>query len=162
MTSASLRRMVRGAARTAASLLILFPLFMAGAARADRLEKCPVESLDQADIAAAVKAAPSCAQAYEVMNVCRTNSGGDVALANIVVESCEKVFLATLEPAAAKAYKSALGACARRFAHRDGTMSASFQATCEAGVAVVFAHRADLAAMRSRGSPYGTLAPMPQ
>ncbi len=131
-------------------------------ARADRLEKCPVESLDQAEIAEAVKAAPSCAQAYEVMNVCRTNTGGDVALANIVVDSCEKVFLATLEPAASKAYKSALDACARRFAHRDGTMSASFQATCEAGVAVVFAHRADLAAMRSRGSPYGTLAPMPQ
>jgi hypothetical protein len=38
-------------------------------------------------------------------------------------------------------------------------MAASFQATCEAGVAVVFAHRADLAAMRPRGSPYGTLAP---
>jgi hypothetical protein len=137
-----------------------FPLFTAGAALADRLTKCPVESLDQADIADAVKAAPNCAQAYDVMNVCRVNAGGDVALADIVVQQCEKVFLATLDPAASKSYQAARNNCARRFAHRDGTMSASFQATCEAGVAVVFAHRADLATPLSRGSPYGTLAPV--
>jgi hypothetical protein len=160
MTKTSLRWMAQGARRTAASLLMFFPLVTAGAALADRLTKCPVESLDQAGIADAVKAAPSCAQAYEVMNVCRTNTGGDVALADIVVGACEKVFSPTLEPATAKAYKGARDACARRFAHRDGTMSASFQATCEAGVAVVFAHRADLAAVRTRGSPYGTLAPV--
>jgi hypothetical protein len=152
-------RILRGAARAAASLMMAYALVISSAALADRLTKCPVESLNQADIAAAVAAAPSCAQAYEVMNVCRTNAGGDVALADIVIQQCEKVFLATLEPAASKSYHAARDACARRFAHRDGTMSASFQATCEAGVSVVFAHRADLAAMRTRGSPYGTLAP---
>ncbi len=140
-------------------IFLALPLLISSAAFADRLTKCPVESLDQADIAAAVTAAPSCAQAYEVMNVCRTNAGSDVALADIVIEQCEKVFLANLDPAAAKSYRATRDACVRRFAHRDGTMSASFQATCEAGVAVVFAHRADLAAMRTRGSPYGTLAP---
>ena len=153
------RRISFGAAG-AASLIAAQTLLVPGPARAERLTKCPVESLDQADIAAAVSAAPSCAQAYEIMNVCRANASGDVALADIVIQQCEKVFLPNLEPAASQAYKAARDACARRFAHRDGTMSASFQATCEAGVAVVFAHRADLAAMRPRGSPYGGLAPV--
>ncbi len=140
-------------------VFLALSFLISSAALADRLTKCPVESLNQADVAAAVAAAPSCAQAYEVMNVCRSNAGGDVALADIVIQQCEKVFLASLEPAASKSYHAARDACARRFAHQDGSMAASFQATCEAGVAVVFAHRADLAAMRPRGSPYGILAP---
>lgn len=152
------RRILLGASG-AVSLIAAHSLLVSSPARAERLTKCPVESLNQADIAAAVLAAPSCAQAYEIMNVCRTNAGGDVALADVVVQQCEKVFLPNLEPAAHKAYQGARDACARRFAHRDGTMSASFQATCEAGVAVVFAHRADLEAMRARRTPYGTLAP---
>ena len=89
------------------------------------------------------------------MNVCRANASGDVALANIVVQICEKVFMATIEPAAAKSYQAArdsLRTSASRI--KTGTQSASFQATCEAGVAVVFAHRADLAAMRARRAPY--------
>lgn len=144
-------------------IVILASAFLlAGGARAERLEKCPVESLDQADIAAAVSAAPSCAEAYEVMNVCRSNTGRDVALADIVIEGCEKAFLATLAPAAQKSYRAAREACARRFRHSEGTMAASFQATCEAGVAVVFAHRADIEAMRGRrtSTPYGALAPV--
>jgi hypothetical protein len=147
-------------ARAAFALAVLLALAPT-AARAERLEKCPVESLDQAAIADAVKAAPSCAQAYEVMNVCRTNAGGDVALAAMVVETCEKVFMSTIEPGAARSYAAARDACARKFAHPGGPQSASFQATCEAGVAVVFAHRADLAAMRAKRAPapYGNLAP---
>jgi hypothetical protein len=136
---------------------LLCPLLAPSAAHAERLEKCPVASLDPKAISDAVTAAPSCAQAYEVMNVCRANASGDVALANIVVQICEKVFMATIEPAAAKSYQAARDSCAKRFAHQAGLQSASFQATCEAGVAVVFAHRADLAAMRARRAPYGTL-----
>lgn len=137
--------------------ILALSLFISTAAVADRLQKCPVASSDQKAVADAVTSAPSCAQAYEVMNVCRSNAGGDVTLANIVVQTCEKVFMATIDPAAAKSYQSARDSCARRFAHQDGTQSASFQATCEAGVAVVFAHRADLAAMRGRRAPFGTL-----
>ena len=129
-------------------------------ARAERLTKCPVESLNQADIAAAVSAGTSCAQAYEIMNVCRTNAGGDVALAELSCSNARRCSCPISNPPPQKAYKAARDACARRFAHRDGTMSASFQATCEAGVAVVFAHRADLEAMRARRTPYGGLAPM--
>lgn len=134
-------------------------LMISSAALAERLQKCPVDHRDQAQVAAAITTAPSCAQSYEVMNVCRSNTSSDVALAQIVARKCEPVFLANLQPAALKAYQAAKNSCVRRFAQQDGRMSASFIATCEAGVDVVFAHRADLDAMRPRGSPYGTLEP---
>lgn len=146
------------------SLLFVFLIVMASAAHAERLQKCPVDRANQADVADAVTAAPSCAQSYEVMNVCRSNSSGDVALANIVVQKCEQVFASTLEPPALKVYEAARESCTRRFRHQDGTVALSYAATCEAGVAVVFAHRADLAAMKPRRDPrkppYGDLSPV--
>ncbi len=142
--------------------LILFACLLAvsSAAHAERLDKCPVADANQSEVADAITAAPSCAQAYEVLNVCRSNSTGDVALASIVIQKCEQVFAPALEAPAQKAYQSARASCARRFAQSAASMSASFQATCEAGVAVVFAHRADLAAMKPRRPPYGTLTPV--
>ncbi len=130
----------------AGSLLLLG---MAGGALGQNLQKCPVDSASPSEVADAVKAAASCAQSYEVMNVCRGNAGGDVDLANIVVAKCEEVFVPTLDAAALKSYSTARESCARRFA-QQGAGSVSYQAACEAGVAVVFAHRADLAAMRAQ------------
>jgi hypothetical protein len=125
------------------------------------LQKCPVESANPSEVVDAVRAAPSCAQSYEVMNVCRGSADGD--LANIVVEKCEQVFVATLDAAALKSYSAARDNCARRFVKKDAN-SLSNQAACEAGVAVVFAHRADLEAMRAqraanRARPAGQAAP---
>lgn len=154
----------RRAAALPRLILFAFLLVTTSAAHAERLQKCPVDTVNQTDVADAVTATPSCAQAYEVMNVCRLNSGGDVALANIVVQKCEQVFGQTLEAPALKAYQAARESCTRRFSHKDGTVSVSYAATCEAGVAVVFAHRADLAAMKPRRDPrrppYGDLAPV--
>jgi hypothetical protein len=149
---------VRG--RLAAAAMTLVSLLAPPAARAERLEKCPVETGVPADVAEAVRAAPSCAQAYEVLNVCRANAAGDVGLAAIVIDMCDKVFSPTLDPAASRAYAAARDACAKRFAHEGGVQGASHQALCEAGVAVVFAHRADLAAMRAKRAPFGALAPV--
>jgi hypothetical protein len=129
--------------------LLFCPLWTAGAALSQNLRKCPVESGNASEIAEAVRAAPSCAQSYEVMNVCRGSADGDLALANIVVEKCEQVFAAPLDPAALKSYSAARENCARRFVKKDAN-SLSNQAACEAGVAVVFAHRADLEAMRAQ------------
>ena len=129
--------------------LFFCPLWTAGAALSQNLQKCPVESANSSEIADAVRAAPSCAQSYEVMNVCRGSADGDLALANIVVEKCEQVFVATLDAAALKSYSAARDSCARRFVKKDAN-SVSNQAACEAGVAVVFAHRADLEAMRAQ------------
>ncbi len=135
------------------SILLTASLVISSAAMAERLQKCPVENLDQTEIATAVAAAPSCAQSYEVMNVCRSNASGDVALSQIVIQKCEQVFFANLQPAALKAYQAARDSCARRFAQKAAGANASYQAACEAGVAVVFAHRADLEAMRPRRPP---------
>ncbi|MEJ0094275.1 MAG: hypothetical protein WDN46_12815 [Methylocella sp.] len=134
-------------------MLVGLPLMISSAALAERLQKCPIDSLDQTEIATAITAAASCAQSYEVMNVCRSNAGGDVALSEIVIQKCEQVFLANLQPLPLKAYQAARDSCARRFAQKESAANASFRATCEAGVAVVFAHRADLEAMRPRRPP---------
>jgi hypothetical protein len=143
--------------------LLLCPLWIAGAALSQNLKKCPVESGNPSEVADAVRAAPSCAQSYEVMNVCRGSADGDLTLANIVVEKCEQVFAATLDAAALKSYSAARENCARRFVKKDAS-SLSNQAACEAGVAVVFARRADLEAMRAqraanRARPAGQAAP---
>jgi hypothetical protein len=157
----SISRRVGGPA-IGGSLLLCW---MAGAALGQNSRKCPVESGDASEIADAVRAAPSCAQSYEVMNVCRAGAGaeGDLALANIVVEKCEQVFVATLDAVTLKSYSAARDNCARRFVKKDAN-SLSNQAACEAGVAVVFAHRADLEAMRAqraanRPRPAGQAAP---
>ncbi len=139
---------------------VLCLLLAASAAQAERLEKCPVDNSRPTEVSEAVSSAPSCAQAYEVMNVCRSNSSGDAPLADIVIQKCEQVFLPTLDAPGQRAYGVARDACVRRFAHQKGPTAASFQSTCEAGVAVVFAHRADLAAMKPRRdprNPYGIL-----
>ena len=73
------------------------------------------------------------------MNACRRNTGGDVALARIVIAKCEKSFVTRGQSPKMRAYAQERAACARKYANEHGTMYASFQATCEAGVAVKFA-----------------------
>lgn len=140
----------RGLCAPAVSAALLTLLWSAGPGAAERLEKCPVAGADAAETGKAVTQAPSCAQAYEIMNVCRSNTKADVPLAQIVVDMCEKVLNPTLDEPKYRAYKNARDACARRFSQEKTERALSFQATCEAGVAVVFAQRADAAAIRAR------------
>lgn len=135
---------MRGAAAIALALLAAAP------ACAERLQKCPVDAQDLAAATQAVRDAPSCAQAYEVMNVCRLGAKSDVTMAQIVVERCEEVLNPTLDEPRFRAYSSARGACARRFSQEKNERTLSYQAVCEAGVAVVFAQRADAEAIRAR------------
>ncbi|PNG25128.1 hypothetical protein CR492_15080 [Methylocella silvestris] len=163
----------------------LFFLVAASPSHGQTLVKCPVEDRDPAQIGQATQDAPSCAQAYEIMNVCRSNTNGDAKIAQIVVDKCEKIFVPALDEPTFKAYHAARDSCARRFSQRTDAAGTSFQSTCEAGVAVVFAHRAELAAMRAlrdprqprtpagapapeappleppRGAPFGGLGPRP-
>lgn len=124
------------------ALLALVALFVAMAAPCVALEACPVESQDRTDIEAAIGAVDTCAHAYHVMSACRSNDGGDVSLADLVIQKCEEAFLPKLEPPALSAYRAAREACVRRFAGKAGSMYASFQASCEAAVAVVTAKKA--------------------
>jgi hypothetical protein len=59
-----------------------------------------------------------------------------VELAEIVIDKCEKTFLSRLASARRRAYRQERGACARKYANKQGTMYVSFQATCEANVAL--------------------------
>ncbi|WP_395665577.1 hypothetical protein [Methylocella sp.] len=120
-----------------------------GAARAERLEKCPVDAADAALVSEAVRTAPSCAQAYEVLNACRANARSDLPLAQIVVERCEEVLNPTLVEPRFRAYVTARAACAKRFSTEKTEAALAHQSLCEAGVAVVFAQRADQDALRA-------------
>ena len=108
-----------------------------GPARA--AEVCPVASLGIAEIAQAIRAAPTCRSAFAVMQSCRFNTGNDVELAGIVTERCEATFRSRLSSAQRQAYHRTREACARRYAGRQGTIYASFHATCEAAAAVRWA-----------------------
>ena len=101
--------------------------------------ECPIESLDIEQVESALEAAPSCAVAYRMMNACRRNSSGDVGFARIVIEKCERSFVTRGQSPRMKAYADERAACAKKYAGKQGTMYASFQATCEAGVAAKYA-----------------------
>ena len=100
---------------------------------------CPIGSLDREAIIKAITAAPTCRASFEILSACHYNAGGDIELAGIVTERCEKTFLSTLKPDRERAYKRARQACARKYMNKEGTMYASAQAICEAEVAVRFA-----------------------
>lgn len=123
-------------------LLVSVAILVAMATPSVALQTCPIESQDHTDIEAAIGAMDTCAHAYHVMSACRSNDGGDVSLADLVIQKCEEAFLPKLEPPALSAYKAAREACVRRFADKEGAMYASFQASCEAAVAVVTAKKA--------------------
>jgi hypothetical protein len=102
---------------------------------------CPSETLQQDDIIKAIQKAPSCKAAFDVMNACRYNAGGDVALAEVVIEKCEAAFLSRINAQQKRSYQREREACARKYANKSGTMYVSFQVTCEAAAAVKSAQR---------------------
>ena len=108
---------------------------------------CPHQEGERDRITRSLQSANTCQRAYDTMNACRSNTGGDVELAEIVIQRCEGSFLAGLSPAARRAYDAEREACSRRYAKREGTMYVSFTVTCEAGVA---ARQAGAAERRSR------------
>lgn len=110
--------------------------------------QCPHAESDRDNITRSLQSAVTCQRAYDMMNACRSNSGGDVELAEIVIQRCEAAFLSGLSPAARRAYDEERAACRRRYAKREGTMYVSFAVTCEAGVA---ARLAGTAEKRTRG-----------
>ena len=109
---------------------------------------CPHQEGDRDRITRTLQAANSCQSAYDMMNACRSNAGGDVELAEIVIQRCEGSFLAGLTPSARRTYDGERQACRDRYAKSRGTMYVSFMVTCEAGVAARYGGAAE---RRSRG-----------
>jgi len=110
-------------------------LLISGAA-AKAAKVCPIESFDLEKIEQAIEKAASCQAAYELMNACRTNAGGDVGLAQVVITKCEKAFVTRGDSPRMRTYRQERAACIAKYAKSQGTMYASFQATCEARAAV--------------------------
>lgn len=108
---------------------------------------CPHPESDRENITRSLQSAVTCQRAYDMMNACRSNTGGDVELAEVVIQRCEASFLSGLSPTARRAYDEERAACRRRYAKREGTMYVSFTVTCEAGVA---ARQAGAAEKRTR------------
>ncbi len=104
---------------------------------------CPHPESDRDRITRSLRAAGTCQRAYDVMNACRSNTGGDVELAEVVIERCEGSFLSGLAPAARRAYDGERAACRNKYAKQEGTMYVSFAVTCEAGVAARYAGKAE-------------------
>lgn len=100
---------------------------------------CPHEESDREAIAKSIQATGACKASYDLLNACRSNTSGDVALAEIVIEKCEAGFLSGMTAAGKRSYAQEREACQRKYAKRQGTMYVSFSATCAAGVAVKFA-----------------------
>lgn len=117
-------------------------LAMHGTASAQTQRACPHAEFDRERIEATLRAASSCRVAYDLMNACRSNTSGDVDLAEIVIARCEADFVGTLTERTRATYEREREACRQRYAGKRGTMYASFAATCEAGVAAAHADRA--------------------
>lgn len=100
---------------------------------------CPHNEGQRDVIAATLRSAASCQTAYDLLNACRSNTSGDVELADIVIARCEGTFLAGLAAGVKRKYEQDREACRRRYARREGTMYVSFSVTCEAGVAARYA-----------------------
>ncbi len=104
---------------------------------------CPHSESDRDKITRTLQSATTCQRAYDIMNACRSNTGGDVALADVVIQRCEASFLPGLTATARRAYDAERAACRKRYAKREGTMYVSFAVTCEAGVAARLAGAAE-------------------
>lgn len=107
---------------------------LGGAARAD----C---STDLSAEEAKVEAATSCSAARAIYEACLWGSTADVGRGETVREKCETDFLGKASAGTKAAYNRALAACTKKYAHRDGTMYRSAEATCVADAAWSFARR---------------------
>lgn len=120
-------------------LAVMYPAFSA--------EQCPVTDtvITQAGgyasaVEAAVKAAPGCERAFDVLDACQLGSSGDVALSAIVRAKCEPLFIGKAAPSVLKAYRRKQAGCAR-IAKKEGTLYLGLAAVCEARAARNFARK---------------------
>src|SRR5690349_20453640 len=127
-----MRRMVLA---VAATLLFAPPL------KALTAKECPVEGFTLDAREDAIRKAPGCMQALEIMQACAYGAGGDTSLAAAVQERCEPEFLGKLSKAQKKAYDREQKRCDDKYAKQSGTMYRSFTAFCQAQSTVNYSRR---------------------
>lgn len=91
-------------------------------------------------IQAAVNNAPNCRAAGMVARACALGAGGDVAIAGLVTQICEKDFVAALGPRGRTAYARQHEACRAKYRNLTGSMYRSAEAFCQSNVAERFSH----------------------
>ncbi len=87
----------------------------------------------------AIAKASDCRSSFDELSACQNNTSGDIELAAIVRERCEKTFLSTLRSDRRRAYETAQRTCDRKYANMSGTMYASANSICKVAAAVRFA-----------------------
>lgn len=89
--------------------------------------ECSSETLQQDDIIKAIQKAPTCKASFDVMNACRYNAGGDVLLAEVVIEKCEATLLRRLSALQKRSYQREREACVHKYANKSGTCTRRFR-----------------------------------
>jgi hypothetical protein len=106
-----------------------------------KAKDCPVEEFTLDAREDAIRKAPGCMQAFEIMQACAYGAGGDTSLAAALREHCEPEFLGKLSKAQKKAYGREQKRCDDRYAKQSGTMYRSFAAFCQAQSTVNYSRR---------------------
>jgi len=100
-----------------------------------RAMDCPVETRVQGTLDAkeeAIRKAPTCKRAYEIMEACAYTASGDTGLGEALRERCEPEFLRKLSKAQRRSYDREQKRCTNKYANKSGTMYVSFSAFCRA------------------------------
>lgn len=100
-----------------------------------RAEDCPVETQVEGTLDAkeeAIRKAPSCKRAFEIMEACAYGASGDTGLGEALRERCEPEFLPKLNKAQRSTYAQEQKRCTTKYAMKSGTMYVSFSAFCRA------------------------------
>jgi hypothetical protein len=93
---------------------------------------CPVPDFGLDAREEAIRKAPTCRQAMQIMDACAYGAGGDTGLGTAVRERCEPEFMPKLSKAQKRAYDREQKRCDDKYARRSGTMYRSFTAFCQA------------------------------
>ena len=96
---------------------------------------CPQQDFTHEAREEAVRKAPSCREALDVMEACAYVATGDVSLGEIVRKKCEAGFLTKLSKAQRQSYDRAIKRCDDKYKNESGTMYRSFSAFCRATLA---------------------------
>jgi hypothetical protein len=102
---------------------------------------CPTSDLGYEAREQAVRQAPNCKTALDVMEACAFGATGDRALADIIQKKCEPLFLTRLSKAQRRSYDREQRHCDQKYAHQSGTMYRSASAFCQAQSTVSYVAR---------------------
>jgi hypothetical protein len=97
---------------------------------------CPTIGLGIEGTVQAVERAPSCTQAFRLMNQCSGGGLSDGPVGAAVRHKCEGLFLPRLNAAGRQTYQRELKRCLDKYANQRGSLYGSLTAFCQTGNAV--------------------------